>query len=187
MRRFLLSLLLCSLAYPAQGQDALESDPGYVSARTVEGWFDDLPRVEINVKGVLLEMAVEAVRAAAEADDEIDPEIADLLGKLKAIQVRVFESDVRQRDDVERQTSALAGRLASEGWETVVRVREDGEDVNIQLKTRDGAIAGLVVLVTEAEGESVFINIVGDISPQDVGRLGRALDIDPLKDVPGGS
>ena len=184
MRRFMTLLFLCSLALPARAQDALESDPGYVNAQTVEGWFDDLPRIEINVKGVLLEMAVEAVRASA--DDELDPEVVDLLGKLRAIQVRVFDADVRQGAAVEERTSALVGRLASEGWETVVRVREDGEDVNIQLKTRGDAIAGLVVLVNEAGGESVFINIVGDISPRDVGRLGRALDIDPLKDVPGG-
>ena len=77
----------------------------------------------------------------------------------------------------------MIDNLKSQGWETVVRVREDGEDVNIQLKTRDNAIAGLVVLVTESGGESVFINIVGNISPKEIGRLGRALNIDPLEDL----
>ena len=174
MRLLLIALLLCNLARLAQAQDALENDPGYVSARTVESWFDAPPQVEINVKGVLLEMVAEASR-------ESNPELTDLLSKLKAIQVRVFDADVRQRDTFERQTAALIDNLTSQGWETFVRVREDDENVNIQLKTQDNAIAGMVVLVTESEGESVFINIVGDISPKEIGRLGRALDIDPLK------
>lgn len=176
MRLLLIALLLCNLARLAQAQDALENDPGYVSARTVESWFDAPPQVEINVKGVLLEMVAEASR-------ESNPELTDLLSKLKAIQVRVFDADVRQRDTFERQTSALIDNLTSQGWETFVRVREDDENVNIQLKTQDNTIAGMVVLVTESEGESVFINIVGDISPKEIGRLGRALDIDPLKDL----
>lgn len=184
MRLLFLSLLLGSLAVTARAQDVLEHDPGYVSARTVESWFDAPPHVEINLKGVLLEMVAEAV---AETSSESNPELIDLLSKLKAIQVRVFAVGDQQLSAIERQTTAFADRLASQGWETVVRVREDGEQVNIQLKLREEAIAGLVVLVTEPEGESVFVNLVGDISPKEIGRLGRALDIDPLKDLPGGS
>lgn len=175
-RFFAAVLFLVGLAGTAQAQVALENDPGYVSARTVESWFDAPPQVEINVKGVLLEMV-------AEAASESNPEFTELLSNLRAVQVRVFDTDVRQRDAVEQQRATLIDDLTSQGWETVVRVREDGEDVNIQLKTRDNAIAGLVVLVTESGGESVFINIVGNISPKELGRLGRALGIDPLEDL----
>ncbi|MEX0601036.1 MAG: DUF4252 domain-containing protein, partial [Rhodothermales bacterium] len=75
-----------------------------------------------------------------------------------------------------------AKELEAQGWETVVRVREEDQRVNVYMKVRDDVIAGLVVMVLEPDDEegAVFVNIVGDINPEQIGRIGRALDIDPL-------
>lgn len=181
MKSFLLLLLFIplSLHSSAQAQDrSLEGDPGYVDAQTIEAWFDVPPTVEINLKGALLEMVAEASRGS-------NPELGNLLQRLKAIQVRSFNLDGGPSEETFQRADALIDRLESEGWETIVRVREEDERVNIQLKMEDDAIAGLVVMVLEPQsGESNFVNIVGSIRPEDIGRLGRTLDIDPLKDVP---
>lgn len=178
MKRLLsLCLLLIGLlagAPAARGQNALEDEPGYVNPKTIESWFDARPNVEVNLKGSLLRMVVEATK-------EKKPKVSGLLDRVKAIQVRIFPSDSTRRDAIAARSDQLLDRLEADGWETVVRTREDGENVDIHLKTRgDDAISGLIVLVNEPGEESVFVNIVGDISPEEIGRLGGSLGLGAL-------
>jgi hypothetical protein len=44
-------------------------------------------------------------------------------------------------------------------------------------------IAGLVVMAVEPGDEAAFVNIVGDIDPAQIGRLGRKFDIEPLDSI----
>ena len=176
---FLLFCLLTSPALVAQGQDDLDQDPGYVDVQTIEEWFDAEPNIEVNVQGALLELVAEASR-------ESNPEMADLLNKLKAIQVRGFTEGSFDRETIQERTQALAEELENRGWLPAVHVREEGENVNMYLREENGTINGLMVMVAQPE-ESIFVNIVGPIDPAQIGRLGRAFDIDPLKDLPAGA
>lgn len=179
MKRILCCLLLVlGLTGVAQAQqDNLSRDPGYVDLNMIEGWFDREAKIEVNIKGALLELVAEASRYE-------DPELANLLKKLRAIQVRGYEVSPGDFRAVEDRMSSLARSLESEGWDTVVKVREDDERVNMFTRIEDGAIAGMMVMViSEADDESYFVNIVGEISPEQIGRIGRRFDIDPLQDT----
>lgn len=178
MKRLILSgLMLCVFAGTAYAQDAVETDPGYVDLQTIEEWFGAEPTLEVNIRGALLELVAEASRYE-------DPDLYDLLNKLKAIQVRGFRLDYSDFDTVERRTADLAGRLQSEGWDTIVRVREDDERVDMYVRVHEGAIAGMMVMVVEpGSDDTVFLNIVGEINPEQIGRIGRTFDIDPLDDT----
>jgi hypothetical protein len=81
-------------------------------------------------------------------------------------------------------TNATTAELDKKGWERIVRVREEDENVDIYLLPSEGyeSILGIVVMVAENE-EAVFVNIVGEINPDDVSRLGDQFDIDELHDV----
>jgi hypothetical protein len=187
MMRYLLSLLALTaiLAAAAPGtafaQNNLRADPGYLDLATVEQWFDAEPWLEVNIKGALLNLIV----GAAEAED--DPELTSILSKLKAIEVRGYPLTSQNFDDIDRHTRQLAGRLESQGWETVVRLREDDERTNVFLKSNGNSIAGLVVMVLDPSDDdgAVFVNIVGDIDPKEVGRIGQRFDIDPLSNLGG--
>lgn len=178
-RPLLLALVLVLLALPARAQDNLASNPGYVDPSLIEGWFDAQPNIEINLRGALLRMV-------ADATDESEPELSGLLGRIQGIYVRGYtDSAVTRRGNLRQGLDRLTGRLRSDGWETIVRVREDEEDINIQLRMNgDEAIAGLMVLVNSSDAEHIFINIVGDIRPEELGRIGRSFNIDPLKELP---
>ena len=184
MKPILFSILLAGLlttaAAPAGAQD-LRNDPGYLDLESIEGWFSEEPWLEVNIRGALLKLITEASKNE-------DPELTSLLGKLKAIEVRGYPLSPSQFKDISRRTSTLSKQLESRGWETVVRVRErtgEDEQVNIYLKTNKNVIAGLVVMVLQPDDEegAVFVNIVGDIDPAEIGRIGRKFNIDPLEDL----
>ena len=161
------------LAGSATAQD-LEKEPGYLDVNKLEDWFDVEPRIEVNIKGSLLRLVAEASRYE-------DPELFSLLGRLRAIQVRGFDLGGENIGEVRRQAQDMGESLESDGWETIVRVREDDEQVHMYLRSEDDAIAGLIVMVvSDDEEEAVFVNIVGEIDPMQVGRLGRKFNIGRL-------
>lgn len=172
-------LMMLGIVGTVWAQDRPEDDPGYVDLQTIERWFDAEPMIEVNIKGALLDLVAEASRYE-------DPDLASLLHKLQAIQVRGFSLRRTDFRDIEQQTSALAKRLESDGWDTVVRVREydDDERVDVYVRVNETAIAGMMVMVIDSyEDEAIFVNIVGEINPSEIGRIGRRFDIDPLDDL----
>jgi hypothetical protein len=170
----LVAVLITAPAARAQSK-AASDELGYVNPRLVESWFDELPKVEVNLQGTLLKMVAAAARAKRDGDEEEgenSARAAALLERISAIYVRIYEPEDVPMETLEARSADLIDRLRAEGWETIVRVREEDEHVNIQLRSRnEDTVAGLVVLVNETDGESVFVNIVGDISPEDIGQL----------------
>ncbi len=170
-------LVMLMAAGAAWAQDDLKNDPGYVDLDQFDGWFDEEPSIIVNIKGALLKLVAEASRYE-------DPELADLLHKLKAVQVRGFDLDWDSFRGVEQRTRAFAKSLEDKGWDTVVRVRDDDESVHIHVRVNDGSIAGMmVVVISHDDDESFFLNIVGEINPEQIGRIGRKFDIEPLDGV----
>ncbi len=171
-RALVLALLLIGLgATTALAQQRLEQNPGYIDFSHIEDWFDVTPTIEVNIKGALLRMVAEASRYE-------DPDLAELLYKLDAIQMRSFPLRRTDFDSIERRTDAMARGLEREGWDTVMRVRDREERVDMYLRLAGDEIAGLGVMVVEpGEDETVFVNIVGEIDPEQIGRLGRKFNL----------
>ncbi|NNE46368.1 MAG: DUF4252 domain-containing protein [Rhodothermales bacterium] len=177
MKRNMLIAGIVSLvmASAASGQTNLRSEPGYVDLEAMESWFGEEPYLFVNVKGALLNLVAEASRFE-------DPDLADLLHRLKAVQVRGYKSDRSDAKAIRSRASNFARELEKKGWETAVRVRDDDEHVELFMKSDGDVIAGLMIVVAkDDDDETVFVNIVGDIDPAQIGRLGRKFDIDELE------
>ncbi len=171
----LLGISALVLATRAPGQVRLEEEPGFVDLTPVETWFGDEPFLFVNVKGALLKLVAEASKFE-------DPDLAGLLHRLKAVQVRGFKNRGADIRTVRERADNLAKSLAREDWEAAVRVREDDEQVDLYLKSEGDVIAGLMVMVIKNdEDETVFVNIVGDIDPEQIGRIGRKFNIGELE------
>lgn len=179
-RRFLglvLSVVLFNLVTPpAIAQTEMIDDPGFVDMREIENWFESAPVLEVDVRGKLLNLVAEASRPT-------DPELSLLLGNLKAIQVKGFPMHRRQMDGVSRHTRAFVRRLSNDGWDPVIHVRERDKQIDMFVKMKGDDIAGLMVIVLEpGDDETVFLNIVGNIDPEQIGRIGRKFDVGYLGD-----
>jgi hypothetical protein len=167
-------LSLGSVAVPSYAQQSVRNEPGYVDLDKVGGWSEFLrrdPKIDVSVEGALMKLVAEASRIE-------DPELADLLQKLRGVFVRGYETP---REDMERTRSHAneVGRdLLDAGWSSVIRVRNEREHVQMFARYRGDIVIGMVVLsIKEADNETMFLNIVGAIDPAQIGRIGQKFNI----------
>lgn len=135
--------------------------------------------VEINVGATLINMAVNLIKRE-------EPDVAHVISGLRSIRVNVIGLDQGNKADIRSRAQKLGRDLAEKGWERVVAAHEKGQEVGVYLKTRaQDVVQGLTVVVLEAEKQAVFINVDGDIKPEQLAMLGEHMNLEPLQNVPG--
>ena len=169
-----LVMLLAAPALAAPG-DEYKKMAGYVDFEELGLVSEFEPSIEVFLKGPLLKLAREAVK-----HDE--PDLAGALDNIKLIRVNVFdldEIDGFDTEDLSKKTRTLASNLEKKGWEIAIRVRERDQNVYVYLLPgKDETIDGLVVMAIENGDQAVFVNMVGTIDPEQIGRIGHSIHID---------
>lgn len=161
-----LSLLLSSAAM-AQLEDA-QSMPGYVDLGSLNAIYGE-PRVMINIGGPLMEL----LRIAAQNSD--DPEAAALMQDLRGVRINIYNTGGNQAPALEQMGQAKA-TLEAMQWQPFVQVQEEGEHVQMFTKVEGEKMQGMAIMVVNAE-EAVFLNILGEIDPAQVGRVVDQLNV----------
>tara|TARA_B100000959_G_scaffold187130_1_gene195693 strand:- start:766 stop:1320 length:555 start_codon:yes stop_codon:yes gene_type:complete len=178
LRRLLLPLVCIGMIPIAMAADNRVADhPGYVDFSVLTTIANIEPNVEVSLKAPLLNMVTNLIRSE-------DEEAANFISKLLQVTVNVFESDAIDVDEISGSMNVIADDLDQQGWERVVRIREDSEHVDIYFRLSDDAdvIYGIAIMVAEP-GDTVLVNIVGDISTDDISALGQRFNIDELVDL----
>jgi len=135
--------------------------------------------VEVNLTSSLIGLATKFV-------EKDQPEIAQVLKGLQLVHVNVIGLNDENRSDMEARVQSVRKQLEGKGWERIVTAQEKGQDVGVYLKTENkDTVQGVVVLVLDGRNQAVFINVVGDIKPDQLAMLGEKLHIDPLKKIGG--
>lgn len=137
----------------------LEKLPGYFDFGSFDEYLNRETSVEVYVKEPLLSI----VRAATRREE---PELSELLSRIKLITVRTFSIDRQDEEIMDTRVTKMGEKLDREGWEKIVRVRDVDEHVYIYMKTTNETIDGLVVIAVEYGDEAAFVNIVGEITPE---------------------
>jgi hypothetical protein len=171
----------------------------FATTANAQGYFsfDEIPvlgepNVQIDLPPALLSFVNEAVKGAN------NPEVANALAGVENVRVRVYEDiGADNMAAVTKFVEDTSAKLERDGWHSVVRVRQDGENVRVYMKPTTNAAAapgtldGLTVMVTDDSGdEVVFINIAGAIEPAELGKLANAAGMGDLFDTtppPGGA
>jgi hypothetical protein len=113
--------------------------------------------------------------AANHVDD--DPGVRELLKGLDGVRIRIYEID-GDAGRVATRIDNMSRHLQDNGWEAVMLIREEDESTHMLLRTVDGQICGMTVLVSDGESEAVVINLMGEIQPQQFGDVMLTLDTD---------
>jgi hypothetical protein len=151
---------------------AFASMPGYVDFAPLDKITQEA-KVEVNLKSPMLGLVSKFM------GDE-DAELRDVFANLKLVRVRVYDLTPEIEKEFLAAGSETTKRLDKEGWERIVRVREDGDRVDVYFKPSAKAEWIDGVLIIAVDEEAAFINIVGQIRPEDVGKIGAHFDIDGI-------
>ncbi len=133
--------------------------------------------VEVNLPSSLISMAARFL-------EKHEPDVAQILKGLQLVHVNVVGFDDQNRTELEGRAQKIRQELDKKGWERLVTARHEGQDVGVYLKTQNkDTVQGLVVVALDGSKQAVFVNVVGDIKPDQLAMLGDKLHIDPLKKI----
>lgn len=122
------------------------------------------PQAKEGAAGV--KMAAEKAQAAREF-------VSIAKSVVKSVRVRAYEG---LTNAAEEQASIIAhydSQLKSGGWENAVRAHDGNKTAQVSLVRADGAIKGVFVVASEGNNLAL-VNVVCDISPENVKRLTTA-------------
>lgn len=160
-------LILLGLLVGAGGafaDEALKGQPGYVDFGDLSALDGGEPTVEISLGGALLGFLSAATRAE-------DQELADTLGKLRSIRVNVFEVAPENLEQARARADAVSRELEARHWEPAVVVKAKDKAIRMYLKMVQDRVAGMAIMIIGPDSEAVFMNIVGEIDPAQLGRV----------------
>ena len=160
----------------AQGKD-YSNDPGYVD-------FGDLTEFESGESVTEVYLDENLLQMVAKIAKENEPEMADLLSGLKLIKVNAYEVSDDNENEILSKMETVDKKLSGKSWQRIVKRRGKGETAYVYVHTSDSdKFTGLVVLAFDKPGEAAFVNIVGDINLETIGKLTKRFNIPALQKV----
>ncbi len=173
---FILSLLVSSLI-PMQSAVAQQEKPDETERKGLIIFDFPVPveaKVEVNLTAKLINLVTKSVSNT--------PEIAELIQMLDGIYVRTYD---RITIDEQELVGYFQRKLKEDNWEVLVKIKDEGEVVEISLLFDEDMVYGIfAIVIPETSGEATFVNIVGEIAPERIedllGNLSNfgAMDID---------
>jgi len=168
MNKFVIGLFCTLLALPAMAQeDELKNLAGYVDFGNLSATYGE-PKITINLGGTMLNFV--GMMSSSES-----PETSDLISKLKGIRVQIY-SIGEDTDAAMHQFGETKSNLQSSGWEPIVQVNEEDEQVLVYMKAVDGNMEGMTVMVVDDE-EAVFVNVIGQLNPAELAKVMDRFDV----------
>ena len=112
--------------------------------------------VEVNLTPKLINLAAKSLKNAAE--------MSELIQMLKGIYVRTYD---RRTVDEQELVSYFRWKLKQDAWETLFKIKEVDETLEISLLFNEDEVHGIfVILIPEMPEVATFVNIVGKIDPE---------------------
>lgn len=169
-------VVVCLFSSPVAATFAqdVQDEAGYVELQNIVAEIGVEPDKEINIHGPMLRL----VTAAARRDD---PDLAEFLGSVRGIFVRSFSMETVGMDEISHQVTRLSDDLVADGWEVFLKFQDRDENVWMFVRVVDDEIGGVVLVsIDRMKNKSVFLNIVGEIDPEQLSSIGDKFGIDGL-------
>ena len=116
---------------------------------------------------------------AADAREEGDTDLADVLAMVRSVRVRAFsmaDEDPTVTAVVERANE----RLKEADWNRLIYVKDGDESVTVSSMHEEGQMVGIVVVAYEPGDGAFFVNVVGDLDLATLLGLAGEFDFDDL-------
>ncbi len=154
----------------AQVSEDYKKHPGYIDLSFVSAFGEPQKSVEIFLTPGLVKLI-----AALDEDRELE----SVLKKLVMIKVYTFEVNRSNRHKFESKIDDLRKKLKQSQWIKFIHVKEDTDRTEVYIRETNDEIQGLTILSIE-DREVTFVNIVGIIDLESIGKLSRRYNIPKL-------
>ena len=160
----------------AQSKD-FSSEAGYVDFGNLSEFESGEGVTEVYLEENLLKMV-------SKITNESEPDVTELLKGLKLIKVNSFEISDKNEAALLKRMEDIDKKLSGKNWQRIVRRKAKDETAYVYVRTGNSdKFTGLVVLAFDKPGEAAFVNIVGDINLETIGKLTNRFDIPALGKV----
>lgn len=166
-------LMFASASIFAQKTD-YSKDPGYLDLSWTSAYSGEKGS-EILVEQGLLKMLAKMAK-------EQSADLVKQLENLKLVRMNSFPVTDENAKQVESKINSIDKDLLGRDWERIARTKSNNEIRNIYVKTSGSEkFLGIVIttLNTKLKGAS-FVNVVGEIDPELIGKLAKGLNIPQL-------
>jgi hypothetical protein len=160
----------------AQDKD-YSKEPGYVD-------FGDLTSFETGEGVTEVYLEENLLKMVAKIAKESEPDVNELLNGLKLIKVNSFEVNDKNEAQLLSRMQEIDKQLSGKSWQRIVKRKAKDEAAYVYVRTGNAdKFTGLVVLALDKPGEAAFVNIVGDINLETIGKLTNRFNIPALNKV----
>jgi len=143
--------------------------PGYFAIEEMGIFAKGDIEVDVDLKGAMLQ-------AVAGSLEQQQGDLAEMVAGLERVRVQVGAPQKADASTVNFSVSEAVANLEASGWDRILRVEEEDEQVYLFARESDGMIVGLTVLVNDGGEEVVLVNIVGSFDPKTLGRVIATMD-----------
>lgn len=150
-------------------------EPGYVDFGSLASFSSGDKGQEVIVEQGLFKML-------AKMAGEENKEMAQQLSALKLVRFNAFDIEEGNENAIENKVASIDKDLLNKNWDRIVRTKSDNEYLNIYVKTA-GTEKFLGIVLTSINSKTKkasFINVVGDIDPELIGKLAKDLNMPEL-------
>ena len=176
MRKISVLIGVMLAVFAGFGGAQASAQSGYYPIEEMGIFADGDLEVDVDLSGAML-------RVAAGAMEDQDAGIAELVANLERVRVQVGAPSGVDAATVAQTMAAAQATLQGAGWQKILSVEENDEQVYLYALESAGNISGLTVFVNEGGEEVVIVNIVGDINPETLGRLIANMDDFDLDEI----
>lgn len=148
-------LALLALLTPAAWAQNIESHPGYADLGTFERALGGETEFD-------LDLDQQSLSAMAGLVDVEDDSLNALIADIESVRARSFKLDENDTEYAREGLSDVASELKNAGWNTLVSVRDESDQVEILFRGEGEHIQGLAALFVGGNNAG-FANVVGQI------------------------
>ena len=114
--------------------------------------------------------------------DPDDQELQDMMNGLKSIRILASDDSDESGGDGINFYKEVMKDLAVEKYEELMVVMDGNQDLKFLIREENGKIVELL-LVGGGDGDNVLISIRGIIDMKNIGKIGKALDVEGLENL----
>ncbi|MEM9918243.1 MAG: DUF4252 domain-containing protein [Bacteroidota bacterium] len=95
----------------------------------------------------------------------------DMASRLKSIRVLTTEIDPGHYYE------EAVNKINTNEYESLVKVRDEGENINLMIKDNGGDIITEMLVIVGGEDEFVLVSLIGDIDLKNISKLSKTMNI----------